>query len=68
MTSTRVGSDHNPLILEDGTADFVLGKRFLNFEMAWVSDPEFKRKLIEDWPKRNTRLLEKDEKGSVTIE
>jgi hypothetical protein len=25
------------------------------FEMAWVSDPEFKKKLIEGWPKRNAK-------------
>jgi hypothetical protein len=49
MTLTRVGSDHSPLILDDGTGKMQIRRRF-RFEVAWLSQSEFKKKIIEKWP------------------
>jgi hypothetical protein len=50
MSLTRVGSDHNPLLLNDG-GDAVQGRRRFIFEHAWLSKTKFRKKMIETWPK-----------------
>jgi hypothetical protein len=52
MTLTRVGSDHNPILLDDGS-EGVKVKRWFIFESTWLSNAEFKKKLIERWHVRN---------------
>jgi hypothetical protein len=47
----RVGFDHNPLLLDDGTRKRQLTKKF-RFELAWLSHENFKRQLVEKWAKR----------------
>lgn len=48
---TRVGSDHNPLlvIIEDVR---VSHPYVFRFEMAWFTLPDFKDKLLAKWPER----------------
>jgi hypothetical protein len=46
----RVGSDHSPLLLDDGVDAVQCGRRF-RFENAWLTKPEFREKMIERWPK-----------------
>jgi hypothetical protein len=56
MTLTRVGSDHFPLLLDDGSRNDQF-KRGFRFETAWLSQGEFKKKLAEKWPiKRDERV------------
>jgi hypothetical protein len=45
-TLTRVESDHNTFLLEDRT-NVGQSKRPFRFEMAWLSNLDFKSKLIE---------------------
>jgi hypothetical protein len=49
MTLTRVGSDHCPLLLDDGTRDDLI-KRGFRFEVVWLSQGGFREKLIGRWP------------------
>jgi L-rhamnose isomerase len=46
-----VGSDHCPLLLDDGTKIDQF-KRGFRFEPAWLSQPNFKKNLTEKWTKR----------------
>jgi hypothetical protein len=48
---TRVGSDHCPLLMDDGT-DMHQPKRGFRFETAWLSQPKFKKHLAEKWLQR----------------
>jgi hypothetical protein len=52
MTLTRVGFDHNPILLDDGVGN-VNVKRRLIFESAWLTNVEFMEILIERWPMRS---------------
>jgi hypothetical protein len=51
MTLTRVGSDHCPLLLDDGFGKDQI-KRGFRFETGWLSRGEFREKLAEKWPIR----------------
>jgi hypothetical protein len=57
MTLTRVGSNHCPLLLDDGARNDQI-KRGLRFEIAWLSQNEFRRKLIEKWPARRGESIQ----------
>jgi hypothetical protein len=46
MTLTRVRYDHCPLLLDDGTRNDQI-KRGFRFEIAWLSQKEFRRKLTK---------------------
>jgi hypothetical protein len=50
MSLVGVGSDHSPLLLEDGIEARQCRRRF-RFEKAWLSKPEFRENMIERWPK-----------------
>jgi hypothetical protein len=45
-TLTRVGSNHCLMLLDDGTRNDQI-KRWFRFEIAWLSQSEFRRKLTE---------------------
>jgi hypothetical protein len=51
ITLTRVGSNHCPMLLDDGTK-MVQTKRGFRFEPAWLPQGGFKESLIEKWSKR----------------
>ncbi|GJM94815.1 hypothetical protein PR202_ga11494 [Eleusine coracana subsp. coracana] len=48
-TLLRVGSDHNPLLLDTGNTNNV--KPNFRFEEAWMTREGFKEKVIVKWPK-----------------
>jgi endonuclease/exonuclease/phosphatase family metal-dependent hydrolase len=50
LSLVRVGSDHSPLLMDDGIKVGQCRRRF-RFENAWLSKPEFREKMIERWPK-----------------
>jgi endonuclease/exonuclease/phosphatase family metal-dependent hydrolase len=52
MTMTRVGSDHNPLILDNGE-QVESGKKMFRMESAWLGNTKFKNHLLQRWPERN---------------
>jgi hypothetical protein len=63
MALTRVGSDHCPLLLDDGNGNNQFKKGF-RFEIAWLSQREFKRSLVERCPaRRDERVQDFLEKG-----
>jgi hypothetical protein len=45
---TRIGSDHNPILVEDGEGYSKIKKWFV-FEAAWLANDEFKTQLKEKW-------------------
>jgi hypothetical protein len=47
-TLTRIGSDHNPLLLDDGTKS-EKKKRGFRFEPEWLTQPKFKKKMLVKW-------------------
>jgi hypothetical protein len=51
MTLTRIESDHNPILVDDGAEDVKVKRGFI-FESAWLSNADFKNKLIERWSVR----------------
>jgi hypothetical protein len=51
QTLTRVGSDHCPLHVDDRISKDHI-KRWFRFEVAWLSQNEFRRKIIEKWSVR----------------
>jgi hypothetical protein len=53
----RVGLDHNPILVDDGTNSSQL-KRGFKFEIAWLTKMEFKKKLIEKWSKRGVEGIQ----------
>jgi hypothetical protein len=56
MTLTRIGSDHNPILVDDGGEDAKIKRGFI-FESAWLSNVEFKKQLIERWPVRENEEI-----------
>jgi hypothetical protein len=46
-----VGSDHNPILLDDGM-DSPQRRRIFIFEKVWLSNGDFKKRIIEKWPAR----------------
>jgi hypothetical protein len=50
-TLIRVGSDHSPILLNDGM-EVSQRSRVFRFESAWLAISEFKNKIIEKWPVR----------------
>jgi hypothetical protein len=50
---TRIGLDHTPLLFDDGDK-IERKKRGFRFEPAWLTQPDFKDKMIERWPDKNT--------------
>jgi polyhydroxyalkanoate synthesis regulator phasin len=57
MTLTRVGSDHCPLLLDDETRNDQIRRGF-RFEIAWLSQNEFRRKLTEKWLARRGEIIQ----------
>jgi hypothetical protein len=57
VTLTRIGSDHNPLLLDDGTRSDRKVRAF-KFESAWLFQPEFKRKMLEKWPEKGNEEIQ----------
>jgi hypothetical protein len=53
-TLTRVGSNHCPLLMDDGTT-IHQPKRGFRFETAWLSQPDFKKHLLRSGHKEGTR-------------
>jgi hypothetical protein len=56
-TLTRIGSDHNPLSLDDATR-LEKKTRGFRFELAWLTQPEFKRKMLEKWSERRIEEIQ----------
>jgi hypothetical protein len=54
---TRVGSDHCPLLVDDGSHSHQI-KRWFRFETAWLSQPDFKKHLTEKWPQRRNEEVQ----------
>jgi hypothetical protein len=44
----RVGSDHSPILLDDGV-ESLQRKRTFKFEKAWLSNPDVKKRILEKW-------------------
>jgi hypothetical protein len=57
MAFTRVGSDHCPLLLDDGIKNEQF-KRGFKFKIAWLSHGGFKEKLSEKWPARRGESIQ----------
>lgn len=53
-SATRVGSDHNPLVVEALPTNRVRSKIF-SFESAWIKQEDFKEWLISKWPERQKK-------------
>jgi hypothetical protein len=47
----RVRSDHRPILLDDGTNQLRRRGTF-KFEKAWISNLDFKKRILEKWPIR----------------
>jgi hypothetical protein len=47
----RVRSDHSPILLDDGV-ESLQRKRTFKFEKVWLSNPVFKKRILEKWPIR----------------
>jgi hypothetical protein len=56
VTMTTIGSDHNPLLLDDGTRVEKKVRGF-RFEPAWLTQSEFKRKMLEKWLDRDAEEI-----------
>jgi hypothetical protein len=54
---TKLGLDHNPILVDDGTNSSQLKKGF-KFQTVWLTKMEFKKKLIEKWPKRGVESIQ----------
>jgi exonuclease III len=54
-TLIRVGSDHSPILLDDGM-EFSQRSRVFRFESAWLASSEFKSQIIEKWPGRERKF------------
>jgi hypothetical protein len=48
---TRIGSDHNPIPVEDGEGESKVKRGFV-FETAWLSNEDFNTQLKIKWPER----------------
>lgn len=48
---TRVGSDHNPLLVETNSGGNIRSSIF-RFENAWLNQEGFKESVIQKWPHR----------------
>jgi hypothetical protein len=49
---TRVGSNYCPLLLDDDAKLDQPKRGGVIFETTWLSQPNFKKHIIEKWPKR----------------
>jgi endonuclease/exonuclease/phosphatase family metal-dependent hydrolase len=47
----RVGSNHSPILLDNGV-DSPQRRRIFRFEKAWLSNADFKKRIIEKWSAR----------------
>jgi hypothetical protein len=57
LALNRVGSDHNSILLDDGTDNLKIKKGFI-FESAWLNKVEFKKQFIERWAGRNSEGIQ----------
>jgi hypothetical protein len=48
---TIVGSDHSPILLDDGM-DSPQRRRIFIFEKVWLSNADVKKRITEKWPAR----------------
>jgi len=59
---TRIGSDHNPLLVEVDTFKDIRSKKF-RFEAAWVREEGLRQWMLSKWPnKQKLRGLTIDKK------
>jgi hypothetical protein len=54
---TRVGSDHSPILLDDGV-ESPQRRIIFRFEKAWMSNADFKRRIIEKWLARGDERVQ----------
>jgi len=53
---TRVGSDHNPLLVETENGENTLSQIF-RFENAWLNQEGFKEWVVAKWPQRHKAYI-----------
>jgi hypothetical protein len=56
-TLIRVGSNHSPILLDDGM-EFSPRPRVFRSESTWLASSEFKNKIIEKWPVREEEEIQ----------